>query len=149
MLYCTTTGQTPFNGLFSRTTRKVKPVWILMKQEMMEWQCHQLDHMQIICTSLKTNNHASTLSLNFLRAGCSSWHPTNSPKALKTRPQQYCTCTHKTNVYIETKCCKIKLLVTLINCHTSNKSIRNSKVPQFCLQTNSSWRFLDRCFLTE
>jgi len=26
------------------------------------WQWHQLDHMQIICTSLQTDNHASTSS---------------------------------------------------------------------------------------
>jgi len=25
-----------------------------MKQEMTGWQCHQLDHVQIICTSLQT-----------------------------------------------------------------------------------------------
>jgi len=31
-------------------TRKVKLIWILMKQEMMGWQWHQLDHMQVICT---------------------------------------------------------------------------------------------------
>jgi len=31
-----------------------------MKQEMMGWQWHQLDHMQIICTSLQTVNHAIT-----------------------------------------------------------------------------------------
>jgi len=31
-----------------------------MKQEMMGWQWHQLDHMQIICTLLQTGNHAST-----------------------------------------------------------------------------------------
>jgi len=36
-----------------------------MKQKMMGWQWHQLDHMQIICTSLQTDNHASTLSLIF------------------------------------------------------------------------------------
>ena len=36
-----------------------------MKQEMTGWQWHQLDHMQIICTSLQTDNHASTSSLNF------------------------------------------------------------------------------------
>jgi len=36
-------------------------------------QRHQLDHMQIICTSLQTNNHASTSSLNFLQAERSSW----------------------------------------------------------------------------
>jgi len=34
-----------------------------MKQEMMGWDWHQLDHMQIICTSL----HASTSSLDFYR----------------------------------------------------------------------------------
>jgi len=36
---------------------------------MMGWQWHQLDHMQIICTSLQTDNHASTSSLNFLEVG--------------------------------------------------------------------------------
>jgi len=43
----------PFNGLFSRTT------WVS--------QWHQLGHMQIICTSLQTDNHASTSSLSFYR----------------------------------------------------------------------------------
>ena len=62
----------PFNGLFSRTTwvsrhQKGKPFRILLKQEMMDWQWHQLDHMQIICTSLQTDNHASTSSLSFYR----------------------------------------------------------------------------------
>jgi len=70
---------TLFNGLFSRTTwvswhqKADKPFWILMKQETIGWQWHQLDHMQIICTS----------SLNYLQAGCSSWCSTNSIKALK------------------------------------------------------------------
>jgi len=31
----------------------------------MRWQWHQVDHMQIICTSLQTNNHASTSPFNF------------------------------------------------------------------------------------
>jgi len=31
----------------------------------MGWQWHQLDHMQIICTTLQTDNHAGTPSLNF------------------------------------------------------------------------------------
>jgi len=26
---------------------KIEPIWILMKQEMIGWQWHQLDHMQI------------------------------------------------------------------------------------------------------
>jgi len=29
------------------------------------WQRHQLDHMQIICTSLQTDNHTSTSPLSF------------------------------------------------------------------------------------
>jgi len=62
----------PFNGLFSRTTwvsrhQKGKPFWILLEQEMMRWQWHQLDCMQIICTSLQTDNHASTSPLSFYR----------------------------------------------------------------------------------
>jgi len=31
------------------------------------WQWHQLDHMQIICTSIQTDNHASTSPLSFYR----------------------------------------------------------------------------------
>jgi len=33
-----------------------------------EMQGHQLDHMQTICTSLQTDNHASTPSLNYYRS---------------------------------------------------------------------------------
>jgi len=51
------------------------------------WQWHQLGHMQV-CTSLQTNNHASTPPLSFLQAGCSSCHPTNSVKALKAKVMQ-------------------------------------------------------------
>ena len=64
-------------------TRKVKSFRILMKQEMMGWQWHQLKHMQITCCSPQTDNCVSTTSLGFLEAGCSSWHPTNSVKGLK------------------------------------------------------------------
>jgi len=37
-----------------------------MKQEMMGWQWHQLDHMQIIGTSLQTDDHASTSALKIV-----------------------------------------------------------------------------------
>jgi len=47
-----------------------------------EWQWHQLGRMQV-CTSLQTDNHASTPPLSFLKAGCPSCYPTNSIKALK------------------------------------------------------------------
>ena len=78
----------PFNSLFSKKIwvsrhQKGKPFWILRKQEMMRWQWHQLDHMQIICTSLQTDNHASTSPQQFLQAGCAFCHPTYSIKSLK------------------------------------------------------------------
>jgi len=47
-----------------------------------EWQWHQLGHMQV-CTSLQTDNHASTAPLSFLQAGCPSCCPANSIKALE------------------------------------------------------------------
>jgi len=47
-----------------------------------EWQWHQLGDMQI-CTSLQTDNHASTPPLSFLQTGCPSCRPTNRVKALK------------------------------------------------------------------
>jgi len=47
-----------------------------------EWQWHQLGLMQV-CTSLQTDNHASTPPLSFLQAGCPSCRPTSSVKTLK------------------------------------------------------------------
>ena len=40
-------------------------------QEMMRWQWHPLDHMQIIGTSLQTDNHTTTSPLSFFTA----WMP--------------------------------------------------------------------------
>ena len=65
----------PFNGLFSRTT------WVSQYQKgktsvdlnearydgVLGQQWHQLDHMQTICTSLQTDNHTNTSSLNIYR----------------------------------------------------------------------------------
>jgi len=53
-----------------------------MKQEM-------TDHIQIICSSLDTDNHTSTSSVNFLQVRCSSSHPTNNVKKLKTNNIQH------------------------------------------------------------
>jgi len=47
-----------------------------------ELQWHQLGHMQA-CTSLQTDNHASTPPHSLLQAGCPPCRPTNSVKALK------------------------------------------------------------------
>ena len=64
-----------FNGLFSRTawvSRYQKGKTSLDVNEARDdgvwgWQWHQLDHMQTICTSLQTDNHANTSSLNVYR----------------------------------------------------------------------------------
>jgi len=58
-----------------------------------EWQWHQLGHMQV-CTSLQTDNHASTPPLSFLKDGCPSCHPTSSIRALKAQIQSYFPCIH-------------------------------------------------------
>ena len=72
----TTTTLHLFNGHFSRTT------WISRHQKgktsldlnqargdgFWGWQWHQLDHMQTIYTSLQTENHTNTPSLNFYRS---------------------------------------------------------------------------------
>jgi len=63
-------------------TRKVKLNLDFTEARDSEWQWHQLGHMQV-CTSLQTDNHASTPPLSFLQARCPSCHPTNSVKALK------------------------------------------------------------------
>jgi len=43
-----------------------------------------------VCTSLQTNNHASTPQLSFLQAGCPSCRPTNTVKALKATMFRLC-----------------------------------------------------------
>jgi len=73
----------PFNGPFSGTTRvnryqKGKTNLDFTEASDSEWQWHQLGHMQV-CTSLQTDNHASTPPLSFLQAGCpSATQPTAS-----------------------------------------------------------------------
>ena len=49
-----------------------------------ERQWHQLGHMQV-CTSLQTDNHASTPPLSLLQAGCPSCRPNNSIKVMKAQ----------------------------------------------------------------
>jgi len=76
-----------FNGPLSRTTlviryQKGKTNLDFTEARDSEWQWHELGHMQV-CTSLQTDNHASTPLLSFLQAGCPSCRPANSVKALK------------------------------------------------------------------
>ena len=67
-----------------------------------EWQWHQLGHMQV-CTSLQTDNHASSPPLSFLQAGCPSCRQTNSVKALKA--------THR---HVESCCLVVTLLCAIL-----------------------------------
>jgi len=67
-LSCTHTD--PFNIPLSGTTRvigyqKGKTNVDFTEARDSEWQWHQLGHMQV-CTSLQTDNHASTPPLSFL-----------------------------------------------------------------------------------
>jgi len=83
------TNEHPFNGPLSGTTRvsryqKGKTNVDFTEARDSDWQWHQLGHMQV-CTSLLTDNHASTPPLSFLQAGCPSCRPTNSVKALKAQ----------------------------------------------------------------
>ena len=60
-----------FNGPLSGTThvsryQKGKTNLDFTEARNSEWQWHQLGHMQV-CTSLQTDNHASTLPLSFYR----------------------------------------------------------------------------------
>ena len=82
-----------FNGHFSRTTwvgqyQKGKTNLDFTEARDSEWQWHQLGHMQV-CTSLQTDNHASTSPLSFLQAGCPSRRSTNSVKALEVKIKHY------------------------------------------------------------
>jgi len=78
----------PFNGLFSRTTwvsRYQKGKTSLDLNEARDdgvLGCNDISWtiMQTICTSLQTDNHINTSSLQFLQAECSSWCPTNDTR---------------------------------------------------------------------
>ena len=87
-------------------TRKEKPIWILLKQETVSGS----GISWAICTSLQTDNHASTLPLSFLQSGCPSCHPTNSVKALKG-----CMCFDNFDIYL--------ICVTRPHCFTECKTL--------------------------
>ena len=102
----------PFNGPLSRTTQlsryqKGKTNQDFTEARDSEWQWHQLGHMQV-CTSLQTDNHASTPPVKFFTGrmpflppnqqrqsteGCTqymikSWQPYKTiAKVGKIRPQ--------------------------------------------------------------
>jgi len=85
--FCTVAWQLARFQLTRRIARSLGDSWASWTEARDgEWQWHQLSRMQV-CTSLQTDNHASTppLTTQFLQAGrCPSCRLTNSVKALKT-----------------------------------------------------------------
>jgi len=61
-----------------------------------EWQWHQLGHMQV-CTSLQTDNHASTPPLSFF-TGRMPFLPPNQQRQSTIRDDNY--------VYVMSWCCR-------------------------------------------
>jgi len=83
----------PFNGPFSGTTQvgryqKGKTNLDFTEARDSKWQWHQLGHIQV-CTSLRTDNHASTPLLSFYRPDAL---PAAQPTASKHRRHK-CKCT--------------------------------------------------------
>ena len=60
----------------------------LVKNTLYWWQSfvHSFFAKRLWKQFASEDNHASTSSVTFLRAGCPSWHPTNSVRALKAIP---------------------------------------------------------------
>jgi len=83
----------PFNGLFS-STRKEEPFWILMKQEMMGGNGNSWTIFKWLALCSR-DNHTSTSSFSFIWAGCFSFCPTNSVKALKAMFSSTNVCFHR------------------------------------------------------
>ena len=85
--WLTTHTHTRLTALFSGLpgwagTRKVKQIWILLKQE-------TVSGSGISWAICKSAPRSSTTPLSFLQARCPSCHPTNSVKALKARSLTY------------------------------------------------------------
>jgi len=71
-------------------TRKVKPIWILLKQETVSGSGISWAICKHLAPDRQPRQHPTT---QFLQAGCPSCHPTNSVKALKAQ----CINTHTFN----------------------------------------------------
>ena len=119
------TCRTLFSGTGVSRHQKGKRSWIITKQEM--------DHLQIIWTSLRTDNHANTSSLNILQAGCFSRCQINSVKALKALH----------HITLHTKFVEHRLTQLAssarndVSCQRSNTSPKSSALSVLCLKCHS------------
>ena len=88
----------PFNGPLSGTTqvsrnRKDKTNLDFTEARDSEWQWHQLGHMQV-CTSLQTDNHASTPPLSFF----TGWMPFLPPNQQRQSTEGSCLSVNQVNI---------------------------------------------------
>jgi len=70
----------------SAGTRKVKPIWILLKQQTVSGSGICWAICKYASRSRQPRQHPTA---QFLQAGCPSWRPTNSVKALKETTVNY------------------------------------------------------------
>ena len=133
MTSCTVYTYTYLTALFlglpgSASNKKVKPIWILLKQET-EWQWHQLGHMQV-CNLLQTDNHASTPPLSFFTSRMPFLSPNQQHKS--TEGTTSCTVYSSVNGSIDKKDEKPKDLgktkpASQMTCHCKNHGTDKSQ----------------------
>ena len=117
--------QPPFNGRFSGTTQvcwyqKGKTNLDFTEPRDIEWQSHQLGHMQV-CTSLQTDDHASNPSLGFYR-------PDALPVAQPTASKHcgYNTCNWQNGTEISYRLCRNILDIQFTTTTETELSLLNS-----------------------
>jgi len=127
----------PFNGPSSGTTRvgqyqKGKTSLDFTEARDSEWQRHQLGHMQV-CTSLQTDNHASTSPL--------------SVKALKARALKARRCTQKKiGSFISVSRCSI--CVCMILCRVGVGDPQATGCFSVCRRTLAMRRSVNCCTIS-
>jgi len=105
----------------------------------MGWQWHQLDHTQIICTSLQTDNHANTSPFSFYRSDAlpaaqptasKHWRHTlpywHSGKGVQSKtPENHSYCRRLTEYNI---CCARRQYCPMISSDSSSQLHRSNSV---------------------
>ena len=142
----------PYNGPFPGLprlagTRKVKPIWIVQKQETVSGS----GISWAICKSALRSRQIATCTppLSFLHAGCPSCRPTNTVKALKAIYSIY----HSQNSFC-TSSLTYLFKLSVLNCSNCSKSFcgfthnvqSSSCCRHLCIRLclhiwNSKWNF--------
>jgi len=114
-------------------TRKVKPIWILLEQETVSGSGIISDIQ--VCTSLQTDNHASTPPLSFYRPDAlPAAQPTASKHWRHDKALKACQSTVQSSTR-QTRCKQYKSVNTYIDlCENINKSTVVIRRPAKCLE---------------